>query len=98
MIISLRKEILIALSFFVALSSPALLLGLFSYDSSAYAARPNVTASKPVVNDPNLTANLYFKGLKAPTSMIFLGPDDILVTQKKEGTVERIVNGVKNTE
>jgi aldose sugar dehydrogenase len=96
--ISLRREIFIALSFFVALSSLALLLGLFSYDSSAYAARPNVTASKPVVNDPNLTVNLYFKGLKAPTSMIFLGPDDILVTQKKEGTVERIVNGVKNTE
>lgn len=98
MIISLRVEIFIALSFFIGLSSISLLLGLYSYDSSAYAARPNVTASKPVVNDPNLTVNLYFKGLKAPTSMIFLGPGDILVTHKKEGTVERIVNDVKNTQ
>lgn len=72
-------------------------MGLSSDNSFTFAARANVSSSNPVVNDPNLSVNLYFKGLKAPTSMIFLGPDDILVTQKKEGTVERIVNGVKNT-
>ena len=44
------------------------------------------------------TVDLVFSGLKQPTSMIFLGPNDVLVAQKNEGTVERIVNGVKNTE
>jgi aldose sugar dehydrogenase len=98
MMINLSRDIYIALSFLLTLSSFVVVLGLFSYDSFVYAARPNVTTSKPIVNDPNLTVDLYFKGLKKPTSMIFLGPDDILVTQKNEGTVERIVNGVKNTE
>jgi glucose/arabinose dehydrogenase len=32
-------------------------------------------------------------GLKFPTSMVFLGPDDILVLEKNNGTVRRIVNG-----
>ena len=66
--------------------------------SFIYGARLNVTASNPIMNDPNLKVDLYFRGLKAPTSMSFLGPDDILVTQKNEGTVERIINGVKNSE
>lgn len=68
----------------------------YSDNSLVYAARANVSSSSPVVNDPDLNVTLYFSGLKAPTSMIFLGPDDILVTQRKEGTVERIVNGVKH--
>jgi glucose/arabinose dehydrogenase len=32
-------------------------------------------------------------GLEFPTSMAFLGPDDILVLEKEKGTVQRIVNG-----
>jgi hypothetical protein len=31
-------------------------------------------------------------GDKFPTSMAFLGPDDILVLEKEKGTVQRIVN------
>jgi glucose/arabinose dehydrogenase len=31
--------------------------------------------------------------LKVPTSMAFLGPNDILVLEKNKGTVDRIVNG-----
>jgi aldose sugar dehydrogenase len=34
-----------------------------------------------------------FHGIKFPTSMTFLGPDDILVLEKNNGTVMRIVNG-----
>jgi aldose sugar dehydrogenase len=34
-----------------------------------------------------------FHGLEFPTSMAFLGPDDILVLEKNDGTVRRIVNG-----
>src|SRR5688500_20294460 len=34
-----------------------------------------------------------FHRIKFPTSMAFLGPDDILVLEKNDGTVRRIVNG-----
>jgi glucose/arabinose dehydrogenase len=44
--------------------------------------------------DP-LKAELVYQGLDSPTSMAFLGPNDILVLEKNNGTVQRIVNGVK---
>jgi glucose/arabinose dehydrogenase len=47
----------------------------------------------PTVNDPNLKVEQVFKGLRFPTKMAFLGPDDILVLEKDNGTVQRIVNG-----
>jgi aldose sugar dehydrogenase len=48
----------------------------------------------PLLRDPNLKASTVFRGIKFPSSMAFLGPDDILVLEKNEGTVKRIVNGV----
>ena len=48
----------------------------------------------PIINnDPSLKIELVFKGLKCPTSMALLGPNDILVLEKNNGTVKRIVNG-----
>jgi glucose/arabinose dehydrogenase len=47
----------------------------------------------PTLNDPNLKVRLISDGLKFPTSMAFLGPDDILVLEKNEGTVRRIISG-----
>ena len=47
----------------------------------------------PVVNDPSLKVELITKDIKFPTSMAFLGPDDILILEKNQGTVKRIVNG-----
>jgi glucose/arabinose dehydrogenase len=47
----------------------------------------------PVVNDPSLEIQLVSRGLKNPSSMAFLGLDDILVLEKNDGTVRRIVNG-----
>ena len=47
----------------------------------------------PSLNEPNLTAELVSSGLELPTSMAFLGPDDILVLEKNKGTVQRILNG-----
>src|SRR5215212_6507656 len=58
-----------------------------------YAARAKISPEGPIINDPNLVAQVVFKGLKGPTSMAFLGPNDILVLEKNEGTVQRIVNG-----
>jgi aldose sugar dehydrogenase len=47
----------------------------------------------PTVNDPNLKVEKVFTGLRFPTKMAFLGPNDILVLEKDNGTVQRIVNG-----
>jgi aldose sugar dehydrogenase len=49
----------------------------------------------PIILDPNLKAELVFRGLRYPTSMAFLGPNDILVTEKDAGTVRRVVNGTE---
>ena len=49
--------------------------------------------SQPTINDKNLKVELYSQGLKTPTSMAFLGSKDILVTEKDDGTVRRIING-----
>jgi glucose/arabinose dehydrogenase len=47
----------------------------------------------PIINDANLKAEVIVSGLKAPTGMAFLGPNDILVTEKNKGTVQRIIDG-----
>jgi glucose/arabinose dehydrogenase len=49
----------------------------------------------PMIVDPHLRAEVVVKGLSYPTSMAFLGPNDILVTEKDAGTIRRVVN---NTE
>jgi glucose/arabinose dehydrogenase len=51
-------------------------------------------SNEPKVNDPNLEIQLVSRGLQNPANMAFLGPDDILVLEKNDGTVRRIVNGV----
>ena len=47
----------------------------------------------PTVNDPSLRVEVVTIGIDFPTSMAFLGPIDILVLEKNEGTVKRTVNG-----
>jgi aldose sugar dehydrogenase len=48
----------------------------------------------PMIKDPALRAEIVLRGLTYATDMAFLGPDDILVTEKDTGAVRRIVNGV----
>jgi aldose sugar dehydrogenase len=60
---------------------------------SAYGQVPFSGGGQPVINDPNLRTELLFQGLRNPTSMAFLGPNDILVLEKDQGTVQRITNG-----
>jgi glucose/arabinose dehydrogenase len=45
------------------------------------------------IDDPNLKYEVVASGLKSPTTMAFLGPNDILVNEKLNGTVQRITNG-----
>jgi glucose/arabinose dehydrogenase len=52
-----------------------------------------INETLPTLSDPSLKIETVFTGLKFPTSMAFLGPNDILVLQKNQGMVRRIVNG-----
>jgi aldose sugar dehydrogenase len=55
----------------------------------------NEVILKPILkNNPGLKVEEVSDGLDFPTSMAFLGPDDILVLEKNEGSVRRIINGV----
>jgi glucose/arabinose dehydrogenase len=48
---------------------------------------------KPKLFDPNLKISTIVEGLSTPTSLVFLGPGDILVLEKDTGMVKRIVDG-----
>jgi glucose/arabinose dehydrogenase len=96
------------LIFFVLLVSNIMLIPL-EIDSVVYAqGEENTTtargreipgasfahnAGNPVVNDPKLKVETVFRGLQLPTTIAFLGPNDILVLEKATGTVQRITNG-----
>jgi glucose/arabinose dehydrogenase len=62
---------------------------------AAYAqyTRAEPSSEGPIFSNPNIKADVVFEGLDNPTSMAFLGPDDILVLQKNEGTVNRLIDG-----
>jgi glucose/arabinose dehydrogenase len=45
------------------------------------------------ISDPGLRLETVADGLERPTAMAFLGPDDMLVTEKDDGTVRRIIDG-----
>ncbi len=47
----------------------------------------------PTLTNPNLRVELVASGLSYPTTMAFVGKDDILVLEKMNGTIKRIVNG-----
>jgi aldose sugar dehydrogenase len=50
--------------------------------------------NQPIINDPNLQAEIFVEGLSFPTSMSFIDNNDILVLEKEEGTVRLISNGI----
>jgi aldose sugar dehydrogenase len=50
------------------------------------------------VRDPDLRIEELATGLKRPTAMAFLGDNDIIVTEKDNGTVRRVIDGVLQPE
>jgi glucose/arabinose dehydrogenase len=46
-----------------------------------------------IYNDTSLVVETVVTGLDSPTNMAFLGPNDILVLEKNNGRVQRIING-----
>ena len=61
--------------------------------SPVYAATTESNTEGPTIDDPNLVVQPVYQGLKSPTAMAFITFNDILVLEKDEGTVQRIVNG-----
>lgn len=58
----------------------------------AYAKAPQ-SPTGPTIEDDKLTVEKITDGLEKPTSMAFLGPNDILVTEKETGKVIHVING-----
>jgi aldose sugar dehydrogenase len=53
----------------------------------------NAQADGPTILDRNLAVRPVVEGLNTPTSLAFLGPDDLLVLEKNTGRVQRVVDG-----
>jgi aldose sugar dehydrogenase len=51
-------------------------------------------AGAQVLSDPALQLREVVSGLNQPTAMAFIGKEDILVLQKGDGQVRRVINGV----
>ncbi|HKQ22479.1 MAG TPA: PQQ-dependent sugar dehydrogenase [Nitrososphaeraceae archaeon] len=78
----------------ICLQLIAICFSLFSY---YIITNGNVLATEsdkgPVVKDSHLKVEKVLDGLKLPTSMSFLDANNILVLEKDNGTVRRIVDG-----
>lgn len=61
--------------------------------SSKYPEVATPYPTGPILSGNHMKPEVVFKGLKYPTSMAFLGPNDILAVEKDNGTVRRIVDG-----
>jgi glucose/arabinose dehydrogenase len=66
------------------------LLAITFIDSERVEAQPTVV---PTLVDPRLDVRTVVSGLNMPTTMAFLGDDDILVLEKETGRVRRVMNG-----
>jgi glucose/arabinose dehydrogenase len=56
-------------------------------------APPTLAQEGPALVDRNLVVASHAAGLELPTTMAFLGPDDLLVLEKNSGKVKRVVGG-----
>jgi aldose sugar dehydrogenase len=87
------KMTLFLLFFFVSLMIFLIVLSSFSYYPLTASARIVQSNSGLAIHDPSLEAAVIYKGLDFPTNMAFLAPNDMLVLEKENGKVQRIVNG-----
>jgi aldose sugar dehydrogenase len=76
----------------IFIDQPTLLRGAAAQELSEHILHNRLPPS-PEVNDPNLRIETVYEGLELPTSMAFLGVNDILVTEKDSGQVQRVVDG-----
>jgi glucose/arabinose dehydrogenase len=66
-----------------------------AFAASAFILEPvGAQTAAPQLVDPNLEVRPVVTGLAQPTTMAFIGANDILVLEKATGRVKRVVNGV----
>ena len=63
------------------------------YLLAAWISLPPVLFAAPTLRDPSLSVVEVAAGLSAPTTMAFIGAQDILVLQKGDGRVRRVIAG-----
>ena len=71
----------------------SLLSAPFESDYKIYGQIQNQTILSPIVTDSNLKVELVASNFDFPTSMEFVGNDDIILLEKNTGNVYRIDNG-----
>ena len=64
-----------------------------AYSQDEFRQREFVEEGEPKLTNSNLKVEQVAEGLDTPTTMAFLGPNDILVLEKDKGIVKRILNG-----
>jgi glucose/arabinose dehydrogenase len=70
------------------------ILAQLSEDNSNNTFQVLPDPSPPTISDPNLRLEKVITGLERPTSMAFLDNDDIIITQKDNGMVRLVSNGI----
>jgi glucose/arabinose dehydrogenase len=61
-----------------------------------FAAQSEFNFTKqPIINNTNLKVELVSSGLRAPTSMAFLDDNDLIILERFNGTVIRIINDIQ---
>jgi glucose/arabinose dehydrogenase len=63
---------------------------LAAYAQEEFRQHEFVEDGKPKLANPNLKVEEVVSGLDMPTTMAFLGTNDILVLEKDKGAVQRI--------
>jgi aldose sugar dehydrogenase len=54
---------------------------------------PSTNAAQPVLSDPHLQIDTVTQGLRFPTGMVFLNSNEILVLEKDQGKVRKVMDG-----
>ncbi|MGH9290127.1 MAG: PQQ-dependent sugar dehydrogenase, partial [Acidimicrobiales bacterium] len=72
---------------------PALIAGVVLLVGMLPTGSAQAQSPGPTLEDPDLGVRTVVSGLVTPTSVAFLGRDDVLVLEKNTGKVQRVVNG-----
>jgi glucose/arabinose dehydrogenase len=67
---------------------------LFIISSFIYIEYFGYADAQPVINDPNMTAEMVTEGLSSPTSIAFMDDSNNILVLEKSGSVRLISNGV----
>src|SRR6266498_4615513 len=81
------------LFFSIVILTMTILSTLSANAQQEFRQREFLEQGKPKLPDSHLKVEEVVTGLDTPTTMAFLGPNDILVLEKDKGTVQRIIDG-----